>query len=259
MRILVTSLMACVLVGSPALAHDLWLEPVDGRLERPGTVRIMLALGEALVPEQRFQIDGLGAASSFVLHSRSGTTDLLIEQQQGLPIELSDEGIFMVGMERSPTLIELEPSVFRHYLEEEQRGDLLASAIINEPVRERFSRHLKALISVGNRADDAWSEGLGQKLEIVPLANPLDAAAGDTLRVRLLFEGEPLSGVPISIHGSTGGPVSSFDTRTDAQGVAALTVPDGRRRLIRAMHIRQSASAAADYESFWAAFSFEGK
>jgi uncharacterized GH25 family protein len=50
----------------------------------------------------------------------------------------------------------------------------------------------KSLIVVG-QGTDIVSRPLGQRIEIIPLKNPTDVKSGESLPVRIFFEGKPLS------------------------------------------------------------------
>lgn len=50
----------------------------------------------------------------------------------------------------------------------------------------------KSIITVG-RGNDNISKVLGHRIEIIPIKNPQSVKAGETLPVKLMFEGKPLS------------------------------------------------------------------
>jgi nickel transport protein len=70
---------------------------------------------------------------------------------------------------------------------------------------------------------------LGQKIEVVPLSNPSLIKQGDSLAVKVFFEGKPLSGSPLNISGT-----AETVATTDSQGLAKVKLPLPGRKLIAA-------------------------
>ena len=85
---------------------------------------------------------------------------------------------------------------------------------------EKFS---KALVNL-QAADDVWSTVLGDRLEVVPLANPATVAVGQDVPVRILFDGKPLSTrVYATYDGFTETPNSyAYFTETADDGTAKI-------------------------------------
>jgi len=71
-----------------------------------------------------------------------------------------------------------------------------------------------------------WSTVLGHELEIVPLSDPATAKPGDSLRLRVLFRGQPLAGAEVERgDGVTAVPEKDIARfTTDRDGVAAVPV-----------------------------------
>ncbi|MBW2644925.1 MAG: DUF4198 domain-containing protein [Deltaproteobacteria bacterium] len=53
-------------------------------------------------------------------------------------------------------------------------------------------KYAKSIITVGQGSDNV-SQTFGHRIEIVPLKNPSEVKAGESLPVKILFEGKPLS------------------------------------------------------------------
>ena len=72
-----------------------------------------------------------------------------------------------------------------------------------------------------------WNTVLGHELELVPLADPATARPGETLRVRVLFRGQPLAGAEVE-RGDGLTPMKEDELprfKTDADGVATIPLP----------------------------------
>ena len=84
----------------------------------------------------------------------------------------------------------------------------------------------KALIQEGSATSDTYSIIVGHRLELVPLNNPFAIKLGDSLRVRVHFDGKPVSGVKVE-RGDGLTPIEEKDISryvTDEQGIAAVPI-----------------------------------
>ena len=85
---------------------------------------------------------------------------------------------------------------------------------------------------------------------------------GDTLQVRILFEGKPLVGARVFAYDQSGGQSKSQiheqSARTSGDGVVAFKLGHPGEWLVRLVHMRRCAADCAeiDWESFWGAYSF---
>jgi uncharacterized protein DUF4198 len=82
----------------------------------------------------------------------------------------------------------------------------------------------KAIVRIGETADDSWRTPVGLGLEIVPLVDPTRLRAGDAVAVRVLKQGRPLAGFPLRAQAPGRAPVTAA---TDANGEATLTLAAG--------------------------------
>ena len=83
----------------------------------------------------------------------------------------------------------------------------------------RAYHYSKSIVSVGDAAVKAVD---GLKLDIVPLRNPLDMKPGETLQLKVLFDGKPYPGATL------GGNHQSVGT-TDKDGLIRVTLKKGRQ------------------------------
>jgi nickel transport protein len=71
-----------------------------------------------------------------------------------------------------------------------------------------------------------WDMALGHELEIVPLADPAAARLGESLRVRVLFRGQPLAGAEVE-RGDGVTPMKEADIprfKSDGDGIAEIPI-----------------------------------
>ncbi len=112
--------------------------------------------------------------------------------------------------------------------------------------RETGTNYAKAIVRVGETADESWREPVGLGLEIVPLADPTRLSAGAALAVRVLKAGRPLAGLPL--RAVTRGRPPAFVT-TDAAGEATVTLAAAGPWLLSATELRAHPSRQGEWES----------
>ncbi|MEM8731861.1 MAG: DUF4198 domain-containing protein, partial [Pseudomonadota bacterium] len=122
--------------------------------------------------------------------------------------------------------------------------------------RERYTRHVKALVAVG---DGAGSDRLtGLKTEFVALANPYTDDLSGGLPVRLYHDGAPRAAAQVEIFArAPDGEVTVTTTRTDDTGLAMIPVVSGYSYLLDGVVLRETEEGDdAAWETLWAALTF---
>ena len=104
-----------------------------------------------------------------------------------------------------------------------------AAGTTGNDATERYSKHVKALVQVGEARSAHWSHTMGYPVEFVPLQNPYELSEGDELQVRFLRAGQPVSDQLVyanhehnHAHDDAGNHVEAVTTRTDSNGVVAI-------------------------------------
>jgi uncharacterized GH25 family protein len=136
--------------------------------------------------------------------------------------------------------------------------------MLDESARERYSKHVKAIVQVGETRSDSYSYRLGYPIEIVPQQNPYELAAGDALEVLVLCDGEPVANQVVyasyegyHAHGGDGEHREAVQTRTDGTGLARIPLDHSGRWYVRLIHMVPVDGPEVDYESNWATLTFE--
>jgi uncharacterized GH25 family protein len=262
MRLLLVSLAFLCLVA-PVEGHDYWLEPEAYFTEVGRRIAVRLHVGDHFQSEAErpFQKKPTRA---FQLIGGGETIDLIGQGEEDkrpvARITPRKSGTYLLRMDRGPHYITIKADRFNKYLAEEGLSAVLEmrrrSGEDRKDGRERYSRCLKALWQVGPTPDDACKRALGQTLEIVPEANPYRLRPGDTLTVRLLFEGKPLARAKLFAHCRSRDQVTTRTCLTSDKGLASFQLDRGVW-LLRVVHMRRcKGDPAADWESFWAACTF---
>jgi hypothetical protein len=256
-----------LLVASAALAHDLFLKLDTYFLQPHARVRIPVLNG-TFTKSENFVAPGRLADISVV--SPAGRTRLLptavwspgADSTSLLSLELGDAGTYVTGASTRPRELDLSAEEFNGYLEEDGIPDVLAArraaGELGKGARERYSKHVKAVFQVGDARSDGFNAVLGYPAEIVPLENPYASGRRTTLRVRCLVDGRPVANQTVLWGGDRGGEaLAQRSTRTDADGVAELTLDAAGRWYVKFVHMVRATQPGLDYESKWATLTFE--
>jgi uncharacterized GH25 family protein len=264
--------IAVLLVAAVASGHDLFLVLPDHDFAVGTPITVALFNGtfeksENSIDRERMLdvtvIDGAGQSShpSPDQWREEGTVTLL-DFDSGPP------GTYVVGVSTAPRMIELTAEDFNDYLEHDGVLDVLEDrrreGNADRPAAERYSKHVKTVLQVGDSQTDSFGRRLGYPIEIVPLANPGALAPGGTLEVLVLAEGEPVveqlvyaSYEGFHGHDETGAHREAAQLRTDEDGVARIEITRSGRWYVRLIRMLPSADEGVDYESNWSTLTFE--
>lgn len=259
--------MGVLVVAPSALAHDLWVLAGQYRLEPFETTRVFINNGDVF--PQSLSLLGEYRVTALDLYTPSekvAISDFRVEGKS-LTFEISPSvaGSHVVALSTRPRRVRLKADDFADYLEANHLDSILDMLTElgeeKQPAVERYTKWAKATIDVGEPegAEDepAWSKPVGNTLEIVPLYNPSSVLPGGRLRVRVLYEGEPLAGASVT-GGKAGGGEAEIVTNTDSDGVAEVTLLTPGRWYLRTIHmIRLDGDPEMRWESFWATLTFE--
>jgi len=171
------------------------------------------------------------------------------------------DGLVVVVHETTPSFVNYkEWAKFQKFADHKDFPDMAARHAANgfpdPPFKERYTRHAKALIGVGDSA--GADRVLGLKTEFVALTNPYDAGFDGTMRVQLLYRGAPRADAQVEVFDKPAeGEVTITLHRTDAKGIAAIPVRPGHTYLFDAVVIEPIKNDDdAVWDTFWAALTF---
>jgi uncharacterized GH25 family protein len=169
----------------------------------------------------------------------------------------------VIGASLRPRELRFEAKEFNAYLASDGVPDVLAARRrereLDRRARERYSKHVKALVQVGDTRSNNYATALGYPAELVPLDNPYALRAGGVLRVRAVVEGEPVANQLVVAGGRTGsgGRIAQRAVRTDGAGVARVRLRSRGVWYVKFIRMQRAAGdTAVDYESKWATLTF---
>lgn len=252
-------------LARPATAHEFWILADPFTLAPGGTTQLTMHVGEQfvgdLVPFSTRYVASLrhyagGRMTDLEAHVPPRT------QLPALRLAIDTPGSHMVAFDSNPSEVTLSGDKFDAYLREEGLEQIIAqrdrAKQADTPGRERFRRHVKTLVRVGDASDGTYSVRTGQQLEILPVADPLAARAGDALPFQLLFDGKPLAGALVKAWHKRGRQTLIVRVRSDAEGKAMFELPYAGSWMISVVHmIPATDDKEIDWDSHWGNLTFE--
>ena len=280
------ALLVCLSTALSANAHEFWINPAPNPLQVGETARLTLEVGEYF----RGDVLPFVGAQTVALraYSADGVRDLapILSLRATLPVlslSLSTAGTQMVIFDSQPSIISLPADTFHAYLHEEGMDFIkamrVAAGTATEPGRERYRRYVKTLMRANAAAppgsaaqlappaanDMTYAVRTGQRLELVPLSDPLALSPGDALGIQLLFDGAPLAGALVKAW-NKGGPAPSqvregqtvvIRAITSANGQATFNLPYAGPWMVSVVHMVPAVGVKdIDWDSMWGNLSF---
>ena len=255
---------SAALLLAPVLAHDLWLVPPSGApVGEPLTVAATIGMdfpnGDHALTLDRFRARYLGPEGRpkhlqwKVDEASHRTLGTLTPEQPGA---------YLAYLETTPSSIQLEADDFNKYLLHDGLPHVLAQRYEageqDQAASERYIRYVKTLFSVGGSVEGpAPQYRAGQRLEIVPLRNPLLASPGETLDVRVYFDDTLLEGALLCWDLPGNGEKFAGCTWTNSGGVATVPIAAPGLLNLRLIHMTRPGHEEYEWESFWTSFTFE--
>ncbi len=177
-----------------------------------------------------------------------------------------DAGTYVAGISTLPKVLEMDATAFNTYLEHEGLENTIAERkaqkIENTGAKERYSKHVKALLQVGDESSIDFMKPLGYPIEFVPLNNPFEISLGDAVGFKLLRNGKPLANH--IVHYSTAVPGQDAHenenaTKTNDNGLVSIKPNQQGKWYVATIHMEKKVGEEVDYESNWATLTFEIK
>ncbi len=257
-RVVACSLLAFfAFAGLRSRGHDLWL--ISPEKSVPGKAVVIRASVGMDFPNSVHAPDTDRYPRRFVIQPDGTRVDVESAGKEDkvslLQFNAHQAGIHIVAIETAPKILELPAGEFNEYLVTEGLPHIfrlrVKEKILDRPAKERYRKSPKALIAVGDARNGPWDKAAGLPLEIVPLQNPFLVKAGDTLRVRALFQGNPLEQAYLGWQRPGDGDTPGGTVRTNAKGEALIPISEAGLVTIRLTHMTRPRAAEFEWESFW--------
>ncbi|MGV6888946.1 DUF4198 domain-containing protein [Rhodophyticola sp. SM2404] len=259
---LAATLVAVALIGK-VQAHEFWIEPLEYRADTGAEITANLRIGSeyegslvSYLPRNFTRFDVVQGDVTRPVEGRLGDSPALsmADMADGLAIVLHET--------TESTLTWSEWARFANFAEhkdfEGYEAHHEARGLPRDGFRESYSRHVKALIAVGDGAGEDRAFGL--LTEIVALANPYTDDLSEGLAVQVFYQGaiRPDTQVELFSRGSDGVVEITYH-RTDTNGVSILPMEAGHEYLVDAVVLEDLEPSTENdpvYRTRWAALTF---
>jgi cobalt/nickel transport protein len=260
----------CALPLGPVLGHEYWLSPQSYQVESGENIAVDFRNGEEFVGSvysylpnrvSRFEVIVDGVAQP--VEARAGDTPAL-----AVPAPAQD-ALLVAIMEASPLTVTYKDwnkflSFTNHKDFPHAEADHIANGWPQDRFKERYTRHAKTLIAVGN--GEGQDAPIGMATEFVALTNPYAEGFDGQMKVALRYQDAPRPDAQIEVfERGPEGDVTITMHRTDAAGEAVIPVSDGHEYLFDAVVLRpvEGVGTGKDidanqpvWETLWAALTF---
>lgn len=252
-------------LGSPALAHDFWIQPDRYAVATGTSVPFTLLVGHGIarqrwgVPTDRVRrfavITAVGSTDQrAILHTETGDDDGRLL--------LNTAGTHVVVLESGPALSVLPALRFNDYLKVEGLTPAITrrarAGQTGAEGREYYSRRAKTLIQAGKTtaSQPHVTRPTGLKLEIVPQKNPYALKPGEALPLLILYEGQPLPGATVKLNNLDSDAEPVAQRLTDARGQVAFAVPLRGQWQLNVIWTAPINNPNAEFETVFSSLSF---
>lgn len=259
-----TLTIALFLSAAFAGAHDFWLVPDAFRVAAAGEVVVRGQTSSefpktlsAVTPDRVSEARIVGAADDERITALSTRDNSLVLRHRP-----RSPGQKIVAVAVGWRNVNETAASFRKYLVGEGAEDALkrydqSGQLPTSDIVRRYAKYGKTAIEVGD-GPRAFDRVIGHPLEFLPLDDPAAARVSSTLRVRLLFQGQPLAGARVHAGvaptaGKTATPEQTLVTSSDG----VVTVPIGVAGVwnVRTIHVVPAPpDADASWDVHWATF-----
>lgn len=251
----------CAMCASIASAHEFWIEAEQYQVPVSENLVAVLKNGEDFEGVSLGYFERSIARFDIVMDGQTQAVTARLGDNPALDNPAPTEGLAIVVHETTPSYVSYKTwEKFQKFADHKDFGDWRARhaalGFSDPPFKERYTRHAKALIGVGDGAGADAPQGL--LTEFVALTNPYAPDFDGTMRVEVLYDGLPRADVQVEVfERAPDGTVGITLHRTDSAGVAAIPVMPQHTYLFDAVVLRPIAGEnAAVWDTFWAALTF---
>jgi len=272
MRVATRFLVGAGLVAITAAlagAHDMFLKPAQFFLAENSSLDLSLLNGTFSKSENSIERKRLNDISVLGPAGRT-RVDTSAWKATGdtsfFSVKVGAAGTYVLGVSTRPNIIALKAEEFNAYLKDDGIPDILAArkkdGELGVPSKERYHKHVKTMVQVGEARTEHYATALGYPAEIIPVTNPYSLKVGGTLRFKTLVDGKPAANQYVLYGGRTpsGGRIEARNVRSGADGTAGITVNSPGVWYIKFINMTPvKGDPEANYESKWATLTFAVK
>lgn len=262
MKSLILILMTVLFTLSPAVAHEFWLQP---ETFRPATdaksTAIDIKVGMKFKGERwKGDLDKIVAIPVAIGSRKDSYMTKTGLKKPVINCVSEGPGQYLVGLTNKSSFIKLSASAFEKYVMSEgleriveERKKLGES---KKAARELYLRCAKTLLQQGEQVEElSYHKEFGFPVEIIALDNPYKTGQ-ETISFKLVQNGQPLQGALVKVSHKDGKKFKKKTLRTNKDGVVNLLLTQKGMWMLSSVHMVRSEDPRAEWQSYWASYTF---
>ena len=263
----ITAFLLCALLALPVFAHDLFLKPDSffAKINQKISISVMNGTFQRSEGAVSFaRVNDVSVVSAGKRAHPPETDFTKNETTAFLNLKTGAAGTYVVGLSTKTREIALKAAEFNEYLKEDGLPDTLEerrkTGELEKDAKERYAKHVKAILQVGKKQTDDYKTVLGYPVELVPQQNPYKLKKGDAIEILCLKDGKPLAGqVVLAGREENGKIIVAPEMRSDANGIVKLRLDGAGKWYVKFINMEKLADPNLNYESKWTTLTFELK
>jgi uncharacterized GH25 family protein len=265
-RSIVLGLGLVAATAALAAAHDMFLKPAQFFVAENATLDLALINGtftssaNSIARNRLADISVLGPAGRTHVDTSAWKAD---GDTSFVSVKAGPAGTYVLGVSTKPNIIALTGKEFNEYLESDGIPDVLAARTrdgeLGRAVKERYQKHVKAIVQVGEARSEHYATALGYPAEVIPVDNPYTLKAGATFRFKTVVDGKPVANQYVQYGGRTaaGGRIAMKAVRTNAEGIGEIKLSPAGTWYVKFINMTPvTGDPEASYASKWGSLTF---
>jgi uncharacterized GH25 family protein len=261
-RISLTILMLAAFIGLVATTHDYFLLPENFFMHKGDKLDLHLLMGDQFIKQDEINYPA-AKTTKFMLYNGSKKSDLVkVAKDSAAPV--ISYSMLLPGQ----SLLEMTIGTSFGISSRDNYAEFLNGLGLDKlsekvksgnqfRVKEKYTRYLKTLVSVDDHDGNAFEKETGDDYEIILKESPYKKKYGDDMTAMVKFKGKPAGGVAVALYiKSISGNVYTQNFSTEKNGIVSFTMTREGIYLLRSVRVEETKDKDADYESWWASYTF---
>ena len=257
--------IALLFFATPAVSHELWLEPLAYQVSSQGRIEANIVNGQnfdgpnlVYLPQRFERFEVLSPNLTTEVAGRAG-------DRPALAMDAPTDGLQILVYQSTPTLLNYENwEKFARFVEHKdlriERADHDARGIPDTNFKENYMRFSKSLVGVASA--EGADHRVGLETELVALMNPYTDDLSNGFAAQLFYHDDVRANEQVEVFDKApDGTVTVERLRTNDQGIVTVPVIAGHAYMLDSVVIREpsdtvAAQTGASYETLWANLTF---
>lgn len=260
-RVCLFTISMLVIAASVAAANDYFLLAENFFLHKGDKLSVRLFTGIQFSATDEYE-EPEATSSKFELYEgskkielKTQATDTVVAIQN---YEMQNQGLALLHLTQPAVYSDVDREIFTKHLEEESQtvASKKASGGNTLNLKEKYTRYMKTLVRVDKPSGGVYDKVLDDEYEIVLKTNPYKCNYGDDITAVIYFKGEPLPSAQVELYIKSTKDIYPQKLVSDQSGQVYFKVSREGIYLLRSLHTIPSTSKNADFESWWASYTF---